>query len=153
MITSLLHWTLKTNLHKYCNLPDDHQTQVAKFGIHVAILGALFLFSFCGDLKRLQLGTLATSQMNYLGISNVIGSVLCHVQIVPFCSLFPLFIPFLWPQKYSFRQLYLNFGPLKECWAWSPKLMNRTVTTDFKVRGSQKFQLVGTNGIINHTTT
>ena len=25
--------------------------------------------------------------------------------------------------------------------------------TEFKVRGSQKFQLVGTNGIINHTTT
>ena len=120
MITSLLHWTLKTNLHKYCNLLDDHQTQVAKFDIHAVIqlpyfcLVALFLFSCYGDLKQLQLGALATSQIDYLGISNVIGSVLSHVQIAPFCSLFPLFILFLWPQKYSFRQLFLNFGPLKK---------------------------------------
>lgn len=37
MITSLLHWTLKTNFYKYCNLLDDHQTQVAKFDIHAVI--------------------------------------------------------------------------------------------------------------------
>ena len=73
----------------------------------------LFLFSYHGDPKQLQLGALVASYIDYLMTSNVIGSILSHVQNAPLFFLFAMFIPFPWPQRKSFRQPF--HSPLKKC--------------------------------------